>query len=93
VIATGLCPRNSFVLQNSDYHATVVGLSLRALVSSNLLAGSHGPGRKHVRQGDVALLFQKFGHVIGTLCAEFLVQCSKAYGRREALLHVTPVDR
>jgi hypothetical protein len=65
---------DSLILQNPDDDPTVLSLSLCGRVGSHLLAGVHRSGRQHIRNRNVALLFQEFQNVVSALRAEFLVE-------------------
>jgi hypothetical protein len=48
---------NAFILQDPDEHATILGLTLGSCVRSYLRARAHRTRGKHIRQGNIALLF------------------------------------
>ena len=51
-----LSARDRLVLEYSDSHSTVLGLSLSRFVIAHLATFTHGSGSKHVGKWDVALL-------------------------------------
>jgi len=72
---------DAFVLENPDYNPAILRLTLRRCVGSNLRAGAHRPRSEDVGEWNASLLFQKLEHVVGPLCAEFLVQGGAAHLR------------
>jgi len=64
---------DAFVLQNAHYYATILGLPFRCLVVTDLVTLPHGARRQHSSEGNVSLLNQDIGKVIGAVFAELLV--------------------
>ena len=81
---------DALVLQDPDDHPTILGLTLRGCVRSYLRARAHCTRSKHIRQWNIALLFQKLEHMIGAFHAQPLVQCGTAH-LRGISLHLNDV--
>ena len=65
--------RNGLVLQNTHHYPAVLGLPVRSVVVSNLVGLSHGTGRQHSCEGNMALLDQDIRYLVGPILTELLV--------------------
>jgi hypothetical protein len=70
---------NALVLEDPGNHPTILGLTLRGCVRGYLRARAHCTRSKHIRQGNIALLFQKLENMICAFHAQPLVQCGTAH--------------
>jgi hypothetical protein len=75
-----LNPSDAFVLEDADNDATILRLPFGRLIVPDSMALSHGTRGQHSGQGNVSLLNQKIGHLIGAVFAELLVHSHAADG-------------
>ena len=75
---------DALVEECANHDATVLRLSFGGLVAADLAALAHGSRGQHVGQGNVTLLQQDIGDVVGTLFAELLVQSGTARLQRRS---------
>ena len=79
--AKALYASDGLVLQNTHYYATILLLSFGRLVFADLVALPHCAWCQHSGKGNVGLLKQDLGYIIGAVLAELLVQFHAANGR------------
>ena len=64
---------DGFVLQNTHYDPTILGLSFRRLVVADLVAFSHCTWCQHSRKRNVSLLNEDIGNCVSAVFTELLV--------------------